>query len=51
LAQEPDYSVEKENLKKQMWKKMNDIGDHFENNSYYEKHWIEDRIIKRTATL
>jgi arylsulfatase A-like enzyme len=51
LAQDPDYSIDKENLKKQMWKKMNDIGDHFENNSYYEKHWIENRIIKRTATL
>jgi arylsulfatase A-like enzyme len=51
LAQQTEYIDIKEELKSLMWKKMNDIGDGFEQNSYYEKNWIEDRIIKRTATL
>ncbi len=51
LAQDPEFCIKKEELKKLMWRKMNEIGDDFENNSYYEKHWIENRIIKRTATL
>ncbi len=51
LAEEPDYSTLKEELKQKMWKKMNEIGDSFENNSYYEKNWVKDRKIVRTATL
>ncbi len=51
LAEEPDYSALKEELKQKMWKKMNEIGDSFENNSYYEKNWVKDRKIVRTATL
>ncbi len=51
LAEEPDYSTLKEELKQKMWKKMNEIGDSFENNSYYEKNWVKDRKIVRTAKL
>jgi arylsulfatase A-like enzyme len=51
LIENSDYSGIVLSLKKQMWDKMNEIGDTFENNTYYEKHWIEDRLIKRTATL
>jgi arylsulfatase A-like enzyme len=51
LAEESDYSTLKEELKQKMWKKMNEIGDSFENNSYYEKNWVKDRKIVRTATL
>lgn len=51
LAMEPEYAEKKEELKKLMWEKMNEIGDRFEHNSFYEKNWIEDRIICRTATL
>ena len=30
---------------------MDAISDTFENNTYYEQNWVEDRLIKRTATL
>ncbi len=46
-----DYIGITETLKSQMRGKMNEIGDNFENNSYYKENWIEDRIIKHTATL
>jgi arylsulfatase A-like enzyme len=51
LAWEAALSDKKEELKKLMWEKMNAIGDSFEHNSYYEKNWVENRIIKHTATL
>ncbi len=51
LAEEPDYGTLKEELKQKMRKKMDEIGDSFENNSYYEKNWVKDRKIIRTATL
>jgi len=51
LMGDPRYVSVAESLKSRMYDKMDEIGDHFENNSYYEKHWIEDRLIKRTATL
>lgn len=37
-------------LRDRMWAEMTRIGDTFEHNSYYEQHWIENRIILRTAT-
>ncbi len=51
LVNEKAYETVKEELKASMWEKMRKIGDNFENNSYYEQNWIEDRIIKRTATI
>ncbi len=51
LAEEADYNMLKEELKQKMWKKMNEIGDSFENNSYYEKNWVMDQKIVRIATL
>ncbi len=51
LIDNPEYKGIKENLKRRMREKMNEIGDGFENNSYYEKNWIENRIIKHTATI
>lgn len=38
-------------LKAKMYAKMDEIGDTFENNTWYEKNWVENRLIKRTATL
>lgn len=49
LINSPEHSHILKELKNQMWTKMNEIGDNFENNSYYKEHWIENRIIKHTA--
>lgn len=38
-------------LKSRMYAEMERINDHFEYNTYYEKNWVENRLIKRTATL
>lgn len=51
LIHDPAHSSIAEDLKKRMWAEMDRIGDTFENNTYYEKNWIEDRIIVRTATI
>ena len=51
LMGQPDYERIGAELKAAMYRKMEEIGDTFEHNSYYEKNWIENRIIKRTATL
>ncbi|MCI8622487.1 MAG: sulfatase [Provencibacterium sp.] len=40
-----------EELRQKMYAEMERIGDTFAPCSYYEKNWIEDRIIRRTATL
>lgn len=51
LVNDPAYTAIAAQIKERMAAKMKQIGDNFENNTYYEKHWIEDRLIKRTATL
>jgi arylsulfatase A-like enzyme len=51
LIYNDEYNKVADNLKKQMWEKMSKIGDNFEKNSYYQENWVEDRIIKRTATV
>lgn len=51
LIGEKQYTALAEKLKAEMYAKMREIGDTFENNRYYEENWVEDRIIKRTATL
>lgn len=51
LIGNPDYADTAEKLKAEMYAKMEQIGDTFEHNSYYEKNWVEDRLIRRTATL
>lgn len=51
LMDDPDYAQTAAELKVKMASKMEEINDTFENNSYYEKNWVEDRLIKRTATL
>lgn len=50
LAENPEYADEKAALCASMQKKMDAIGDSFEACSYYEKNWIKDRLILRTAT-
>lgn len=51
LIDDPVMTAVKEELKAAMWAHMNKINDTFESNSYYEKNWIQDRVIMRTATL
>lgn len=51
LAEDPVFKEVKEELKSKMYQKMAEINDNFELNSYYEKNWIENRLIKRTATI
>lgn len=50
LAGRPEYKTLQEKLKANMWAKMNGINDTFEHNSYYQQHWIENRLIHKTAT-
>ena len=51
LMKEPGYAETAAALKEKMYAKMAAISDTFENNTYYEQNWVEDRLIKRTATL
>lgn len=51
LIGEPGCEAIAVSLKEKMWAKMEAISDTFEKNTYYERNWVEDRRIKRTATL
>ncbi|MFV0503466.1 MAG: sulfatase [Lachnospirales bacterium] len=51
LAKDVEYSRVKESLKSKMYEKMRSINDNFEKSSYYEKNWIENRIIKEKTQL
>lgn len=51
LIADPAYEQIAVALRAKMHSKMEHIGDTFENNSFYEKNWVEDRLIKRTATI
>ncbi|MEG0379627.1 MAG: sulfatase-like hydrolase/transferase, partial [Eubacterium sp.] len=50
LAGNPEYATIQAKLKAAMWDKMNKISDTFENNTYYQENWVENRLIMRTAT-
>lgn len=50
LSQEPEYQAVKQELRKKMLEKMEQIKDSFEPSSYYRENWVdEDRRILRTA--
>ena len=51
LAKAPACSKLKDALREAMWEKMRRINDGFMPNTYYQENWVEDRIIKRTATM
>lgn len=51
LSHHSGYIAILEELRQKMNEKMREIGDTFEASSYYRDHWIEERIIKRTATI
>lgn len=46
LANDPNFLKIKAELKAKMYERMNKIGDTFEKCSYYEKNWVENRLIK-----
>jgi len=50
LARESAYGEIKQELKQGMYEKMEKIGDTFEACSWYEKNWVKDRLILRTAS-
>lgn len=51
LISDPAHAGTAKRLREKMFSKMAEIQDAFEPSSYYEKSWVEDRLIKRTATL
>lgn len=51
LMGDPAYAETAADLRARMLARMERIGDTFENNTYYEKNWVENRLIKRTATI
>jgi arylsulfatase A-like enzyme len=50
LAADPVYAGITAELRNRMLAKMEKIGDTFESCSWYEKNWIQNRLIMRTAT-
>jgi arylsulfatase A-like enzyme len=50
LAEDKTYGAIKQELKDKMYAHMHKINDQFDKCSYYEKNWVENRLIKRTAT-
>lgn len=51
LANEPAYQDQLDSCREMLQTRLIDLNDTFEACTWYEKNWIEDRIIKRTATL
>lgn len=51
LMGDPGHAQTAAALKEKMYAKMEEIGDTFANNTYYEKNWVENRLIRRTATI
>lgn len=51
LIGEPDFAQTAKELREKMLAEMRRIGDEFRPCSWYEQHWIENRLIKKTATL
>lgn len=51
LITNPAYAQKSAELKRKMYEEMERVGDTFENNTWYEKNWMEDRVIMRTASI
>jgi arylsulfatase A-like enzyme len=51
LAELPEYAPVMEWFRKRLAEKMEQVNDTFECCTWYEKHWVEDRKIMRTATV
>lgn len=51
LMENPSFHGEADQLRTQMHKEMERIGDTFAPSSWYAEHWVKDRQIKHTATV
>lgn len=51
LAGKREWKEIEDEMKMQMYSRMDAIGDHFDPNSYYREHWVEDRKIRHTAVI
>jgi len=51
LADAPHHREMLSKFREQLKRRMDALNDTFEACTWYEKHWIDDRIILRTATL
>ncbi len=49
--QDTDYAEAAGKMREAMYAAMKRIGDTFEANTYYQKNWVENRIIMHTAVL
>lgn len=47
LAENAAYSKVHQRMEGDMYAKMKEIGDGFENNSYYKKNWLKRRVINK----
>ena len=50
LVNDPDHRGVRRRLKGYMQKRMDDLNDPFEKTTWYRDHWVEDRVIVRSAT-
>lgn len=51
LADDPQHAELMADFRKEMRKKMASLNDTFPESTWYRDNWIENRIIKRTATM
>jgi len=51
LASQPEYEKITADFRKKLKEKMTSLGDTFPPSSWYREHWIENRVIQRTATM
>ena len=47
---DPYHRGVRRRLKGHMQKRMDDLNDPFEKTTWYRDHWVEDRVIVRSAT-
>ena len=51
LAAAPEHAATMDRFRKMLREKMASLHDTFERSTWYRDHWIQDRIILRTATM
>jgi len=50
LANDPEYRDVRDRLRNWMHGKMDELNDAFRSTTWYRDHWVEDRVILRSAT-
>lgn len=51
LATDPQHVAVRDDLRALLHQRMAELGDTFEQASWYEQHWTKDRLILRSATM